>query len=127
LRELAHGLFPSVITTEGLRPALEDLVRGSEVASTLEMTSDCVVTGETALAVYAMAVAALDAARASNAPRAHVSVCRRDSTIVAAVVTGPLIDTDLVDAADRVGAVGGRLSVATADRETTVTAEFPCA
>ncbi|MEP6660846.1 MAG: histidine kinase [Acidimicrobiales bacterium] len=127
LRELAHGLFPSVITTEGLGPALEDLVRESEVAATLDMANDCVVAGETALAVYATVVAALDAARASNAPRAHVSVCRRDSTIIAAVVTGPLIDTDLVDAADRVGAVGGRLSLSTVDHETTVTAEFPCA
>ena len=127
LRELAHGLFPSVITTEGLRPALEDLIRSSEVAATLDMTSDCVVAGETALAVYATVVAALDAARVSNARRARVSVHRHGSIVIASVVTGPLIDADLVDAADRVGAVGGRLSLATADHETTVTAEFPCA
>jgi signal transduction histidine kinase len=127
LRELAHGVFPSVIATEGLRPALEDLVRGADVAASLEMADECSVSVEVATAVYATVVAVLDFARSSNVTRACVSVHRESSTLIARVATGALIDADFTDAADRVGAVGGSLAVSTIDGETVVTAEFACA
>lgn len=119
-------MFPSLIMTEGLRPALEDLVRKADVAATLDMAEDCLVSGEVAIAVYATVAAALDSARVSGAACARIAVSREDSTVIARVATGPLIDADFTDVTDRVGAVGGRLAVSVLDGETLVTAELPC-
>jgi signal transduction histidine kinase len=127
LRELAHGMFPSVITTEGLRPALEELVRDADVMSTLDMAEDCMVSGDVALAIYATVAATIDEASVSRAASARVEVAREDARVIAHVSTAPLIEADFTDVTDRVGAVGGQLTVSVDDGETLVTAEFPCA
>jgi signal transduction histidine kinase len=132
LRRLAHGIFPSVLATEGLAAALDELVAASDVPATLTIGVDDVADAP-AMAAYATVVAALDAVqRPSAAMRAQISVVQDGDTITVRVeVTGGdgiVAAPDCTDAADRVGALGGRLTIAgpTQDGMMTVTAVLPC-
>ena len=86
-----------------------------------------------AMAAYATVVAALDAIeRPSAATRAQISVVQHGDTMTTRVeVTrgdGIVAAPDCTDAADRVGALGGRLTLAdpAQDGTMTVTAVIPC-
>jgi signal transduction histidine kinase len=132
LRRLAHGIFPSVLASEGLEAALDELVAASDVPTTLTVRIDDVADAP-AMAAYATVVAALDAVeRPSAATRAQVSVVQ-DGTILTVRVEvaagdGIVVAPDCTDAADRVGALGGRLTLAgpAQDGTMTVTAVLPC-
>ena len=67
LRQLAHGVFPSVLTSEGLWVALDELVRASVIPATLQLSgSDSDIDSETAMAAFATAVAVLKRAAREN-------------------------------------------------------------
>jgi signal transduction histidine kinase len=132
LRELAHGIFPSVLVNEGLEAALEELVAASDVPAILDIRVDKVVDA-VAMAAYATVVAALDSVeRPSSATRAQISVVQDGETLTIRVeVTGGdgiVAAPDVTDAADRVGALGGRLIHfdPAQDGTMTVTAVIPC-
>jgi signal transduction histidine kinase len=132
LRRLAHGVFPSVLATEGLGAALDELVAASDVPATLTVGVDDVADAP-AMAAYATVVAALDAINhPSTATRAEVSVVQDGGILTVRVeVTagdGVVVAPDCTDAADRVGALGGRLTVfnPAEDGTLTVTAVIPC-
>jgi len=132
LRRLAHGIFPSVLASEGLGAALDELVAASDVPATLTVRVDDVADGP-AMAAYATVVAALDAVeQPSTATRAEVSVVQDGAILTVRVeVTGgdgTDVAPDCTDAADRVGALGGHLTVSdpAGDGTMTVTAVIPC-
>jgi signal transduction histidine kinase len=132
LRRLAHGIFPSVLATEGLEAALDELVAASDVPATLTVRVDDVADAP-AMAAYATVVAALDAVdHPSAATRAQVSVVQDGGTLTVRVeVTGgdgSLVAPDCTDAADRVGALGGGLTIAGPAQQGTMTvaAVIPC-
>jgi signal transduction histidine kinase len=132
LRQLAHGIFPSVLATEGLAAALDELVAASDVPATLSVRVDDVADAP-AMATYATVVAALDAVqRPSAATRARVSVVQDGDTMTVQVeVTGgngSVVAPDCTDAADRVGALGGHLTLSDPAQQgtMTVTAVIPC-
>jgi signal transduction histidine kinase len=131
LRQLAHGIFPSVLADEGLGAALDELVAASDVPATLTIRVDEVADAP-AMAAYATVVAALAAVqRPSAATRAQISVVRDGDTMTVRVeVTGDdgIVAPDCTEAADRVGALGGRLTIAgpAQDGTVTVTAVIPC-
>ena len=132
LRQLAHGIFPSVLATEGLGAALDELVAASDVPANLTVHVHHVADAP-AMAAYATVVAALNAvARPSAATREMISVVQDGSTLtVRAEVTGGdgiVVAPDCTDAADRVGALGGHLTVSgpAQDGVLTVTAVIPC-
>jgi signal transduction histidine kinase len=132
LRRLAHGIFPSVLATEGLEAALDELVAASDVPATLTVHVDDVADAP-AMAAYATVVAALDAVEhPSAATRAEVSVVQDGDTLTVRVeVTGgdgTVVAPDCTDAADRVGALGGRLTLSNpaGDGTMTVAAVIPC-
>jgi signal transduction histidine kinase len=132
LRRLAHGIFPSVLASEGLGAALDELVAASDVPATLTVRVDDVA-GAPAMAAYATVVAALDAVEhPSAATREMISVVQDGGTLtVRAEVTagdGIVVAPDCTDAADRVGALGGHLTVTdpAGDGTLTVTAVIPC-
>jgi signal transduction histidine kinase len=132
LRQLARGIFPSVLAAEGLAAALDELVAASDVPATLTVRADDVADAQ-AMAAYATVVAALDAIeRPSAAKRAQISVARDGDTMTVRVeVTGGdgiVAAPDCTDAADRVGALGGRLTLAgpAQDGTMTVAAVLPC-
>ena len=130
LRRLAHGVFPSVLTSDGLWVALDELVRASAIPTTLEVSGeDQDIDPHTAMAAYAIAVAALD--RAGSVAGVARVAGRRQSKALEITVELPIeIDVDskpdFVDVGDRVGAVGGSLSVLSAGGVTTVKAVMPC-
>jgi signal transduction histidine kinase len=132
LRRLAHGIFPSVLANEGLTAALDELVAASDVPATLTVGVDGVADAQ-AMAAYATVVAALDVVqRPSAATRARISVVQDgDLMTVRVEVTGGgeiVVAPDCTDAADRVGALGGHLTLSelAQDGTVTVTAVIPC-
>ena len=132
LRRLAHGIFPSALASEGLEAALDELVAASDVPATLTVRVDNVADAP-AMAAYATVVAALDAVeRPSAATRETISVVKDGDTLtVRAEVTGgdgTVVAPDCADAADRVGALGGHLTLSgpAQDGTMTVMAVIPC-
>ena len=132
LRRLAHGIFPSVLASEGLGAALDELVAASDVPATLTVHVDSVADAP-AMAAYATVVAALDAVeQPSAATRAEVSVVQDGDILTAQVEVaagdGIVVAPDCTDAADRVGALGGHLTLSAPaqDGTMTVTAVMPC-
>jgi signal transduction histidine kinase len=132
LRRLAHGIFPSVLASEGLGAALDELVATSDVPATLIVRVDDVADAP-AMAAYATVVAALDAVeQPSAATRAEVSMVQDGGVLTVQVeVTagdGLVVMPDCTDAADRVGALGGHLTLSNPAGEgtLTVTAVIPC-
>ena len=85
LRRLAHGIFPSVLASEGLGAALDELVAASDVPATLTVRVDDVADAP-AMAAYATVVAALDAVeRPSAATREMISVVQDGGTLTVRV------------------------------------------
>jgi signal transduction histidine kinase len=132
LRRLAHGIFPSVLIDEGLTAALDELVAGSDVPTTLDLRSHINVGAEPAMAAYATVVAALGYVEHPAADtRAVVSVDQAGDTLTiharVDIGGGTMATTDFTDVADRVGALGGRFTTAETETGTTaVTAVIPC-
>lgn len=130
LRRLAHGVRPASLD-DGLPAALARL--GADcplpVDFQVEETSSSEVVTVTAYFVVAEAMAnVLKHARAS---RIGINVERLDDGLRVAVVDdgvgGIPVDTGLTALRDRVGSVGGRLTVSSGSNGTTIEAVLPCA
>jgi signal transduction histidine kinase len=130
LRRLAHGIFPSVLADEGLAAALDDLVAASDVPTTLDVRTRDDVGMETAMAAYATVAAVLDSVGHPGPNTRAVILVDRDGDVltVSAEVQAPggTVLADFVDVADRIGALGGRLTTEAATGTTVVTAVIPC-
>jgi signal transduction histidine kinase len=131
LRRLAHGIFPSVLADEGLAAALEELAAASDVPTTLDVRTRENVDMETAMAAYATVSAVLNSVEHPGPDTRAVILVDRDGdrlTVSAEIqAPGGTVPADFVDVADRVGALGGRLTTAEAATGTTVvTAVIPC-
>jgi signal transduction histidine kinase len=136
LRELARGLHPRALTDEGLAVALEDLLAASDLPTTLEISSDPVLPPDVEMAIYTVVGSLLDDLRAP-APDTRISIRllpEREAVKLlielhlgdAAVGTFPFASTS-TDLEDRVGAVGGQLTLARHGRsDLRVTAVLPC-
>jgi signal transduction histidine kinase len=129
LRRLAHGDFPSVLTTEGLWAALDELVRASDVPTALAVSGDDTVPTETAHAAYGLVTRALTVA-APNAEPVRVSGRRRGDILEIEVrVQAPgerASAAEFIDVDDRVGAAGGKLTLSGEDSELVLRAVLPC-
>ena len=123
LRELAHGIYPAILGEAGLGPALATLA--DEASLPVEIVADVDVSRypepiETA--AYLTAVEAVDDAASRNAGYAAVGVAEADGSLSISVEdNGMSRNSSMVHAADRVGAVGGTLSV----QPTSLRAECP--
>ena len=132
LRRLAHGIFPSVLADEGLAAALDELVAASDVPTTLDVRTHDDVGMETAMAAYATVAAVLNSIEHPSPNTLAVILVDRDGdTLTVSAEVKAAVDTvlagDFVDVADRVGALGGRLTTAETETGTTVvTAVIPC-
>jgi signal transduction histidine kinase len=123
LRELAHGIFPAVLTEAGLDAALETLADSAPLAVELgEITQDRLPAAVEAGAYIAVDEAIRDAA-ARGAAVVDVSAGVEDGRlVVTAEDDGAPRAGGLVHVVDRVGALGGEIRV-TARR---LRAEIPC-
>jgi signal transduction histidine kinase len=123
LRELAHGIYPAILTEAGLAAGLETLADAApipvEIGGMAEERYPAAV--ETA-AYFVVAEAIADAAR-RGAGYAAVSALRDEELLVVEVEDdGSERTSALVHLTDRVGALGGRLEV----EPKRLRAEIPC-
>lgn len=125
LRELAHGIFPAILTEAGLEPAVRSLADGAALPVELHgvVTGRYSATVETA--AYLVVAAALDAANEASATYVAARIAEHQGRLIVEVSSDPEEwATDVgADIADRVGALGGRLVV----DHGSVRAEIPCA
>ena len=132
LRRLAHGVFPTILTSEGLWVALDELLRASPMPATLEVTGrDDNINAETAMAAYATVGEALEqAAGQPGAGPARVSCLRDAGRLQVSIEINLSADwqglPDFIDVGDRTGALGGELSVSSAGGLIVVEAVLPC-
>jgi signal transduction histidine kinase len=134
LRELARGLHPAVLTDHGLEPALDALAARAplpvDVRVRLEERAPEVV--EAAI-YYLVGEALTNVARYAGATTARVEVrAQEDGTVLAEVAddgaggADPAAGTGLRGLADRVEALGGRLTIdSPPGAGTTLRAELP--
>jgi signal transduction histidine kinase len=135
LRELSQGIYPSLLTERGLEAALDDLCRRAALPASLSVSLPGRLPAPVEAAAYFVASEALaNAAKHSHASEARVAARHDRGTLVVEVaddgiggaVTGT--GTGLRGLADRVEALGGRLTLSSPPgRGTTIEAEIPCA
>jgi len=123
LRELAHGIYPAILAEAGLGPALATLADAAplpvEIRDAIE--GRCPAGVETA--AYLLVAGALDDAAGRGASYAAVNVGRDGGRLVVTVEDdGSDRTSSMVELADRVGALDGRLAV----EPTRLRAELPC-
>ena len=121
LRDLAHGIYPAILTEAGLGLALESLAESAPLPVVVRGTPDQRLPEPVERAAYLVAAGSIDAGLDAGAGTISIRVARAgDHLVVEAEGAGTGPFTDL---ANRVGAIGGRLA---ADR-LGLRADIPCA
>jgi signal transduction histidine kinase len=124
LREVGHGLFPTLLADEGLAPALAALTEEAPVEIELDNLSDARLDASVEAATYFVVAETL---RRSRRTPQRVYVARTGLRVVVETVAD-LPASELVHLKDRVGAAGGVLEIARrADGMLSIRAELPCA
>jgi signal transduction histidine kinase len=135
VRSVANGLFPATLASSGLAHAVEELAELASIHVQVDAVPDRRLPLPVEAAAYGVIREAVENA-ALHADAACVSVsalCAGDTLVVEADDDGvggadPGRGVGLLDAADRVGALGGRLRITSpAGGGTRVHAEIPCA
>jgi signal transduction histidine kinase len=121
LRRFAHGIYPQVLTSAGLRLALADAVEAASIAATFEADRVNRYAPEVESAVYFCCLEALRnvTQHAGAAAAAKITLCERNGQLLFDVSDdGAGFDPasangsdGLQNMADRIGALGGELSV----------------
>jgi signal transduction histidine kinase len=133
LRELSHGLHPSVLTQNGLAAALESLAATTPVPVTIADAPAERLPAPIEAAAYFVACEALaNAVKHADASQITISASRGNGRLVVEVVDDGVGGADstgsgLRGLADRVEAHGGRFRVESRSGEgTRVIGELPC-
>jgi signal transduction histidine kinase len=135
LRELTQGIRPAILVERGLSAALDDLSRRAALPVRLELAVDGRLPEQVEGAAYFVVSEALaNAAKHSHASEICLAASREGDVLVLEVVDDGIGGaaagggSGLRGLADRVEALGGRLSVSSPPgRGTTLRAEIPCA
>jgi len=133
LRELAHGILPTVLTHGGLRAGVEALASRMPVPVENDVCSDRLPRTVEATAYFVVAEALTNVAKHSHAGHAAVTARIADGTLAVEVrddgVGGARPDgSGLLGLGDRLASLDGQLRVESpADGGTLVTAEIPLA
>jgi signal transduction histidine kinase len=131
LRELAHGLLPSVLTRGGLAAGVESLVSRVRVPVTMDLPSERFPREIEASAYFVIAEALTNVAKHSGAANADVRLWVENGALRVDVrddgAGGARPDgSGLVGLSDRVEALGGRLQIDSAPgRGTWIAATLP--
>jgi signal transduction histidine kinase len=131
LRDLTHGIHPSALTTDGLAGAVADAARRAPFTVDVHVdVSDRPAAEIEATAYFVVCEGLANAAKHARATHARVRVVRDGSVISVDVADDGVGGADLTGSglrglADRVEALGGRLTVA-GDSGTCIHAELPC-
>jgi signal transduction histidine kinase len=123
LRELAHGIYPAILAEAGLTPALASLADAAPLPVELRDAAEGRYPAVVETCAYVLVAEALDDAAGRGASHATVSVARDGGRLVVTVGDdGTDRTAAMVQVADRVGALDGRLAV----EPTRLRAELPC-
>jgi GAF domain-containing protein len=131
LRELAHGILPTVLTRGGLRAAVEALASRTPVPVEIDVSVGRLPTAVEATAYFVVAEALTNVAKHARAGRAEVMARIEDGTFTVQVrddgIGGARPDgSGLVGLRDRVAALDGGLRIESpADGGTLVAAAIP--
>jgi signal transduction histidine kinase len=125
LRELAHGIFPAILTEAGLGPALATLADSAPIAVDVDFAqADGRLPTAVETAAYVVASEAIDDAAARGATRVEIRADRGDGRLVILVCDdGAARTTSMIHLADRAGALGGAVEA----EPGMLRAEIPCA
>jgi signal transduction histidine kinase len=133
LRRLDLDPFPETLTIEGLEAALEELIANSDAPGDLQLHASIdSLPDEIERAIYAFVAAAVDAAqRGSSRAQVLLRIWEHDGAVHvrAQLEEVPALSSmSFVEAADRIGAVGGHLAFPPAlNGSSSVEAVIPCA
>jgi signal transduction histidine kinase len=123
LRELAHGIYPAILSEAGLEAALETLADEAPLPVELGNVTPERYSEPVETAAYRSVVEGIDDAAGREATFVSVDVgCEDGWLIVTLRDDGAARASALVHLADRIGALGGSLETG----ETTLRAEIPC-
>jgi signal transduction histidine kinase len=123
LRELAHGIYPAILTEAGLAAALATLADAAPLPVEIRDLIEGRYPAAVETAAYLLVAEALDDAAGRGATQAMVSTSQEGGRLVVTVHDdGTDRSSSMVQLADRVGALDGRLSV----EPTRLRAELPC-
>jgi signal transduction histidine kinase len=116
LRELSHGMLPSILTRGGLRAGVEALAGRMALPVEVSVSTDRLAPAIEATAYFVVSEALTNVAKHSGATRAEVAVEVEDGNLRLRVndngVGGARPDgSGLVGLADRLAVLGGRLNV----------------
>ncbi len=124
LRELAHGIYPAILTEAGLAPALATLADDAPLPVELDYVQSARQPPEIETTTYVTIAEAIDDATNRGATFLAARVRREDDRLVIAVEDdGASRSSRLLHLVDRVGALGGALDVGA----TSLRAKIPCA
>jgi signal transduction histidine kinase len=132
LRELAHGIHPVSLTEEGFTAALESLAERSSTPLTLGGLPRQRCAPAIEAVAYLVVAETVKGVEICNGSAVQVEASLRGQRLFLEVVAEGWNEDDaeretrLIDLADRVGAVDGRLRVETSDDRTQLVVELPC-
>ncbi len=108
LRVVAHGIYPPLLESEGLAPALRAVERSSVIPVDLDVAGLDRYGRPAEETVYFCVTEALERARMSGATSARVGVAGQNGELVTEIDLGSLTtELDLTAVSDRVDAAGG--------------------
>jgi signal transduction histidine kinase len=123
LRELAHGIYPAILVEAGLAPALATLADAAPLPVEIRDADQGRYPAGVETAAYLLVVEALDDATGRGASHAAISAVRDSGRLVVTVEDdGTDRTAAMVQLADRVGALDGRLDI----EPRRLRAELPC-
>jgi signal transduction histidine kinase len=124
LRELAHGIYPAILTEAGLGPALETLADEASLPVELKTMPNERRPPSVEAAAYFAVVEAVDDATDRAATSVQVdAICADGRLVIAIEDDGRDRSHSLGHVADRIGALGGSVELG----PTTLRASIPCA
>jgi signal transduction histidine kinase len=123
LRELAHGIFPAVLSDEGFAAAVEALTEDARVPIRLGSLPEGRFASPVENAAYTIVAEAAGTASRGLAVRAG----HRNGLLTVDLETQDIDGLDVAALEDRIGALDGRLTVGPGrDGRVTIHAELPC-
>jgi signal transduction histidine kinase len=132
LRELARGLHPAILTTEGLLPAIEQLAEHTDLPITISGHEERYPEAIELAAYFVACEALANVAKYAQAKHVDVEIKRDNGRLVLRIVddgvggANPDSGSGLTGLEDRLAAIDGRLSVQSPPGAgTELTAELP--